>query len=298
MAVAITALDGIRYFGTEEQKKKYIPAGIRGEFRGSLAFTEPGTGSDPKQVTTTAKKEGEYFIINGVKRFITNAAYGGPIILFAKDLEVGNITAFCFDKLNAGYSLSTPWDTMGMRGSAIYDVFLDNVKVHQSCVMGERGKGFPILLGTVTHSKVDLCANFVGIMSAAYEAAVRYAKEKTHRDQPISKFPTIQVKIAQIAAKLESARLLTYKLAEVSEDHSNRNRLAAWVGMVKAFVGDVAVETTAMAMNVLSAYGVAAEYNVERFARDALIAPQIEGVSDMQRIIAAGYILNNNDNLV
>ena len=296
--VCVSFLEAIKNYGTEEQKQKYIPDGIAGKFRGSLAFTEPGTGSDPKQITTTARKEGEYYILNGTKRFITNAAYEGPIILFARDTETQNITAFAFDKLGEGYSLSTPWETVGMKGSAIYDVFLDNVKIHESCIVGQPGGGFPILLGTVAHSKVALCATFVGSMAASYELAVKYAKEKMHRDKPISKFQAIQIKIAQIAAKLEACRLMTLKLAEESDDRSNLERMKAWVGMVKAFVSDTSVETNLLCMNVLGAYGVTTEYKVESYLRDSLIAPHIEGVSDLQRIIAGNYILNHEDNLV
>jgi len=299
LLVCVSFLEAVKNYGTKEQIEKYVPAGIQGDFRGSLAFTEPGTGSDPKQIQTTAKKDGEYYVLNGTKRFITNATYEGPILLFARDSETQSITAFVFDKLGEGYSTSTPWDAVGMRGSAIYDVFLDNVRVHESCILGRPGDGFPILLGTVAHSKVALCATFVGTMAACYELAVKYAKEKMHRDKSIGlKFPSIQLKIAQIAAKLESARLLTRRLAEESDDRSNIEHMKAWVGMVKAYVSDISVETNLLAMNVLGAYGVTDEYRVERFLRDSLIAPHIEGVSDLQRIIAGSYILGTDDPLV
>ncbi len=298
LLVCISFLQAVLYFGNDAQKEKYLADGIAGKFRGSLAFTEPGTGSDPKQVTTTARKEGEYYYLNGTKRFITNASYDGPILLFAKDSETNNITAFLFDKKAEGYSLSTPWDTVGMRGSAIYDVFLDNVKVHESCVIGTPGKGFPILLGTVAYSKISLCATFVGTMAASYELAVKYAKEKTHRDSTIAKFQTIQVKIARIAAMVESARLMTMRLAEEGDSRENLDHLKAWVGMVKAYVSDLSVESNLLCMNILGAYGVTEEYHVERFLRDSLIAPHIEGVSDLQRVIAGSYILGTDDNLV
>lgn len=298
LLVCISFLESIKNYGTEEQKQKYLPSGIEGKFRGSLAFTEPGTGSDPKQVTTTAEKDGEYYILNGTKRFITNAAYEGPILLFARDSVSNNITAFVFDKLCEGYSISTPWETVGMKGSAIYDVFLDNVRVHKSCVLGELGGGFPILLGTVAHSKVALCATFVGTMAASYDLAVKYCKEKTHRDSTISKFQAIQIKIAKIAAMVESARLLTMRLAEESDSRTNIEHLKAWVGMTKAYVSDLSVECNLACMNVLGAYGVTTEYHVERFLRDSLIAPHIEGVSDLQRVIAGSYILSHDDNLV
>lgn len=297
--VCITLLEAIKNYGTEEQKDMFLERGIAGEFRGSLAFTEPGTGSDPAQVVTTAKRDGEYFYLNGTKRFITNAAYDGPILLFARDKEVGGITAFVADKKTEGYSLSQPWDCVGMQGSAIYDVFLDNVKVHESRILGKRGEGFNILLGTVAHSKVALCATFVGCMAASYELAVRYALEKMHRDKPIGiKFPSISIKLAKIAGMVESCRLLTLALAEKSDDRSDLDYMKAWVGMTKAHVSDTAVECVMLCMNVLGAYGVTKEYQVERYMRDAMIAPHIEGVSDLQRVIAGGYIVRNGKLLI
>jgi len=296
--VCVSFLEAVKNYGTKEQIEKYLPDGIEGKFRGSLAFTEPGTGSDPKQITTTARREGEFYYLSGTKRFITNASYEGPILLFAKDSETNSITAFVFDKLGEGYSTSTPWDTVGMKGSAIYDVFLDNVRVHESCVLGQPGGGFPILLGTVAHSKVALCATFVGTMAASYELAVRYAKEKKHRDSSIAKFQAIQIKVARIAAMVESARLLTLRLAEESDSRADIEHLKAWVGMTKAYVSDLSVECNLLCMNVLGAYGVTSEYQVERFLRDSLIAPHIEGVSDLQRVIAGSYILTHDDNLV
>jgi len=297
--VSISFLESVKNYGTEEQKQKYIPAGIAGEFRGAFAFTEPDTGSDPKQIKTIAKKEGEYYILNGVKRFITNPQYNGPIIIFAKDEGTTNsITAFLVDKGCEGYSLSTAWELVCVHGSQVYDVFLDNVKVHESCILGKHGDGFEILQGTVAHSKVLICANYVGVMATAYEAAVRYAKEKTHRGASIAKFQAIQLKIAQIAGRLQACRLMTMNLAEESDDHEKINRLKAWVGMTKAFVGDETVQVCLLCMNVLGPYGLAKEYQVERNMRDALLMPHVEGVSDMQRVIAASYILYGNDNLV
>jgi alkylation response protein AidB-like acyl-CoA dehydrogenase len=297
--VSITFMEIIKNYGSQEQKDAYIADGIAGKYRGAFAFTEPDTGSDPKQVKTTAKKEGEYYILNGVKRFITNAKYDGPIVIFAKDVgSEGSITAFIVDKNCEGYTLSTPWDLICMHGSPVYDIFLDNVKIHESRLLGRHGQGFEILQGTVSHSKTLICATFVGVMAAAYEAAVKYAKEKTHRGASIGKFQAIQLKIARIAARVETCRLLTLRLAEESDDRSKFEHLNAWVGMVKAHVSDESVEVCTLCMNVLGPYGLAKEYNVERNLRDALLAPHVEGVSDMQRVIAGSYILFHDDNLV
>jgi alkylation response protein AidB-like acyl-CoA dehydrogenase len=298
LLVSATCLEAVRHYGNGGQKEKYLKAGINGESRGSLAFTEPGTGSDPRQILTAYRKEGEEFVLNGVKRFITNAAYQGPILLFAKSEETQMLSAFIFEKFLPGYSLSTPWDTIGCRGSAIYDIFLDDVRIPADALLGKEADGHKILTGTVAHSKVALCATFVGNMAAGYEAAVKYAKEKMHRNAPIAKFQSIQLKIATIAGMVESARLMTYKLAEESEDRSNIERMKAWVGLTKAYVSDIAVECNSMVMKVLGPYGVTEEFLVEKYMRDALIAPNVEGVSDMQRVIAAGYILNSDDFLI
>lgn len=297
--VSATFLETINNYGTQKQKQNYIPKGIAGEYRGAFAFTEPDTGSDPKQIKTIAKKDGDYYVLNGVKRFITNPQYDGPIIIFAKDEGTeGSITAFIVEKGCEGYSLSTPWDLICMHGSPVYDIFLDNVRIHKSCILGNHGDGFDILQGTVAHSKVLICANYVGVMASAYEAAVKYAKEKTHRGTSIGKFQATQLKIAQIAARLQACRLLTMHLAEESDDHDNINHLKAWVGMTKAHVSDESVEVCMLCMNVLGPYGLATEYKVERNVRDAMLAPHVEGVSDMQRIIAGSYILFNDDNLI
>ncbi len=299
LLVCATFIETVKNYGTEEQKQKYIQAGIEGKYRGAFAFTEPGTGSDPKQIKTTFRKEGDHYVLNGVKRFITNAQYEGPILIFARDENSdSSITGFIFDKFCEGYSISNPWDLVCTHGSPVYDVFMDNVVVPESGVFGKHGDGFEILQGTVAHSKVLICANFVGSMAASYAAAVTYAKEKMHRNQSIAKFQAIQLKIARIAARVEACRLLTMRLAEESDDHEHLAHLKAWVGMVKAHVSDEAFEVNKMCLDVLGPYGLSEEYKVERNLRDSLLASNVEGVSDMQRVICGSYILYSNDNLI
>jgi len=293
LSTTILFMESILIFGTETQKQKYIPAGIQGKYRSSFAFTEPGTGSDPKQLTTTYRIENGHYVLNGTKRFITSAGYPGPICVFAKNSETGEVTGFLFDKFCEGYSLSTPWDTIGFRGSPVYDVFLDNVKVpvDDENILGGIGNGFNTLIGTVAYSKMGLAATTLGTLAAAYDAAVKYAKEKIHRDKPISKFQAIQLKIAQIAAIYESCRLLVYQLGDQANDRSDPQRFISSVGMVKSHVSDMVVQGNLLAMAVLGPYGVTAEYHVERYLRDSLIGPIVEGVSDIQRILAARDIL-------
>jgi alkylation response protein AidB-like acyl-CoA dehydrogenase len=293
LSATILFMESMLLFGTEAQKKKYIPEGIDGEWRSSFAFTEPGTGSDPKQIMTTYKKEGDHFVLNGVKRFITNAGYEGPICVFAKDANTGEVTGFLFEKFCDGYSISTPWETVGFRGSPVYDVFLDDVVVKDDPenIFGGFGNGFQTLLGTVAYSKMGLVAMTLGTLAASYDAAVRYANEKLHRGKPIAKFQAIQLKIAQIAAIYESCRLMVYELGAQANDRSNLERFISNVGLVKAHVSDAVVQGNLLAMQVLGPYGVCAEYKVERYLRDSLIGPIVEGVSDIQRVLAARNIL-------
>lgn len=277
--------EAINMFGTEEQKEQFIPKHIAGDSCGSFAFTEPGTGSDPKQLTSTYREEGDFYILNGTKRFITNAGYEGMVLVFAKDEKTGDLSAFAFDKFCEGYSLSNAWEMMGYIGSPVYDIFMDNIRVPKANLIGGVGNGFKVLKNLIAFSKLGLSASYVGNMERAYELAVKYAKEKIHRDKAISKFPTIQTRIADIAAKCEASKYLVYHLAEMSDDISKRDAVLAQSALVKAYVSDTSVDVCHSALAVMGAYGPAKEYEVERCMRDAAQSTQIEGVVDMQRII-------------
>lgn len=292
LTVTMLPLETINMYGTQAQKEKYLRPGLQGAFKGSFAFTEAGTGSDPKQLTTTAvKTEAGTYKISGTKRFISNAGYPGPMVLFAREAETEACTAFLIQKQCKGYSLSTPWEKVGLQGSPVYDVFLDEVEVTEEDVLGEHGKGFDLLLGATAYGKLSFTAVFTGSMGGAYELAVRYAREKQHRGKPIAKFPTIQSKIAQIAANVLSAQLMLYKAAEDADTMDDLRQLQCSTALVKGYVADLAVATNVLSLNVLASYGVTKEYKVERFVRDSLIAPNIEGSADIQRLIAGGHIL-------
>lgn len=291
LSVHTTGLDVIAIFGNKEQKEKYIPLGCSGKSKSSFAFTEPGTGSDPKQLTTIATREGDYYVINGVKRFITNAGYEGPMVIFCKDSDTGDCSAYILDKFNEGYSLSKPWEKIGAHGSPVFDVYLKDVKVPAANLLGKPGQGFSILLLGIAMGKVGTSTIALGGMLAAYEEAVKYAKEKLHRGKPIAKFQAIQLKIAHIAAKYQSVRWMCYRLGTLANDIKDAAQFQAEVALVKGYASDTAVEVAKLAMDVHASYGVTKDYPVERIYRDAIIAPQIEGVSDMQRIIFASSVL-------
>ncbi len=285
------ALGAIDKFGTEEQKQKWMPSACKGDTIAAFAFTEPGTGSDPKQITTTAVKDGDYYIINGTKRFISNGAFPGPIVLFAKDSVSGKPTGFIIDKLCEGYSVSKPWEKIGMHGGSLLDIYLKDVRVPLDNVLGEAGNGYPILQFGISFGKIGVSSTFLGGMLAAFEESVKYAKEKTHRGEPIAKFQAIQLRIADIAAKYEASRWLAYRLGCLGNEPGNPMVFAKEAALTKTFICETYVDVARIAVDIHGSYGIMADYKVSRLYRDAIMGPQIEGVSDMQKIITAGVIL-------
>ena len=291
ITTTLAGLEIIRKHGTQAQKDQYIADGVAGLAVAGMAFTEAGTGSDPKQLTTTAAEDGDFVVLNGVKRFITNAAFPGPQVIFAKDVDTGLCSAYLIDKFCEGYSLSTPWEKIGTKGSPVYDVFLDNVRVPKSSLLGERGQGFAILLSESSVGKMAHGAACLGMMETCRDLAIKYAKEKLHRGKPITKFQAIQLKIAKICEKVESVKWMLYRCAQLADESTQSEEFKAYAAMMKAYAADTAPEVALMAMNVMGAYGPMREYSVERFLRDAVMEPHVEVASDVQRIIAANYYI-------
>ena len=183
LAAHTLGLGAISVFGTEEQKKKFMFPACKGKHIVSFAFTEPGTGSDPKQITSNAVKQGDFYILNGTKRFISNANYPGAMVVFAREMESGEVTAFILEKWAEGYSLSEPWDKIGMLGGQLLDVYLKDVKVPAENLLGKIGQGFPILLMGIALGKIGTSTAALGGTLAALEEASKYAREKNHRGQ-------------------------------------------------------------------------------------------------------------------
>jgi alkylation response protein AidB-like acyl-CoA dehydrogenase len=293
MAAHTLGLGAISGFGTEEQKKKYMIPGCKGKHIVSFAFTEPGTGSDPKQITTTAVKQGDSYILNGTKRFISNANFPGAMVVFARETESGEVTAFILDKWAEGYSISEPWEKIGMHGGQLLDVYMKDVKVPADNLLGKIGQGFPILLLGIALGKIGTSTAALGGTLAALEEASKYAREKTHRGQPIAKFQAIQLKIADLAIKYETARWLCYRLGCLANDIKDPGKFATEAALVKAYCGDNVVDAARIAVDVHGSYGLMRDYTIERVYRDAIIGPEIEGVADMQKMIVAASILRS-----
>lgn len=284
-------LGAISVFGTEEQKKKYMPKACRGEHIVSFAFTEPGTGSDPKQIASTAEKQGDYYILNGTKRFISNANYPGPIVVFAKETEGGKVTAFIVDKFCEGYSISEPWEKIGMHGGSLLDVYMKDVKVPAENLLGQPGMGYAILQMGISYGKVGVSSTALGGLLASLQEAVKYAKEKTHRDEPIGKFPSIKINIADIAEKYEAAKWLVYRLGFLADTMKDPMQFAKEAALAKDFVCEEMINVSRLCMNVHGSYGLMKDYKAERIYRDSIMGSQVEGVSDMQKMIIAGVTL-------
>lgn len=296
IAIAISVnclgLGAIDKFGTEEQKKKYMPLSCKGKEMASFAFTEPGTGSDPKQITTNAVKKGDQYIINGSKRFITNADYKGPMVLFATDSESGKPTAFIVEKFCPGYSVSKPWDKIGYHGGALLDVYFKDVAVPAENVLGKAGGGFPVLTYGIAFGKVGISSTALGGILSAYEESVKYAKLRTHRGEPIAKFQSIQLRIADLAMKYEACRWLTYRLGCLANDAKDQAVFAKEAALTKTFVCETFADAARTAIDIHGSYGLMHDYKVSRLYRDAIMGPQVEGVADMQKMIVAGVVLN------
>jgi len=284
-------LGAICAYGTKEQKEKYMEPGLTGELLASFAFTEPGTGSDPRQITTMAIREGDSYVINGTKRFISNANFHGPIVVFARESESDEVTAFIVDKFCAGYSISEAWDKIGLKGNRIVDVYLKNVRIPAENMLGKVGRGFNILLSGIAYGKIGISSTYLGITLRAYEEAVKYAMEKKHRGQSIAKFQAMQLRVGELAIKLEAARWLTYRLGCLANNVKDPMTFAREAALTKSFVCENAVDVTRVAVDIHGSYGVMSDYKVQSLYRDAIIGPQIEGVGDMQKMIVAGTIL-------
>jgi alkylation response protein AidB-like acyl-CoA dehydrogenase len=291
LSVNTLGLSAINALGTPEQKNQFLPPCCRGEKIASFAFTEPGTGSDPKQITTTAVKDGDSYILNGTKRFISCADMEGPIVIFAKDDETNFPTGFITEKFCPGYSVSEPWHKIGMRGGTMTDVYLKDVRVPAGSMLGPKGQGYWVLQAGIAFGKVGVSSGALGGMQAALDLCVKYAKEKQHRDKTIAKFQGVQMTIAKIAEKTEAARWLCYRLGYLAETQKDLRLFAKEAALTKSFVTEAAVDVSRLAIAVHGSYGLMHDYAVERIYRDMIIGEQVEGVADLQRVITASILL-------
>jgi len=279
-------------FGTEEQKRRYLPELLTGDAVGSFAFTEPDTGTDPRALRTTAVREGDEWVINGEKIFITNSTLPGYIAVFCKDVEMdGKTTTILIPKDAEGYSTGKFVSKMGMHGMEVADVLLTNVRVpYENTIGGEegRGNGFRILTTEISLGKLGISAQCVGMAQAALDESVKYAKGREQQGKPIARFQTIQWMIGEMSSEVAAARYLTYATAWAKSEGRN---ILTDSARTRLFASQVAHRAASSAMQIHGAFSYTTEYKVERLFRDMKLAEIYEGVNEIQRVIAASELL-------
>lgn len=284
---AHTSLAGwpIFTFGTEAQKQKYLKPMAKGEKIGAYCLTEPASGSDAGAMTTTARLDGDDYLLNGSKIFITNGGIADTYIVFAltasEDKHRGT-TAFIVEADFPGFSVGKKEKKLGIRSSPTTEVILENCKVPKENVLGEVGKGFKIAMMTLDGGRNGIAAQAVGIAQGAFDAAVAYAKERKQFGKPIAAHQGISFKIADMATSIEAARLLTYQAAWLESNGFPYGKESA---MSKLFAGDTAMKVTTEAVQIFGGYGYTKDYPVERYMRDAKITQIYEGTQEIQRLV-------------
>ena len=283
----------VQLAGSEELKKHYLGKLAAGEGGFSYCLSEPDAGSDAGAMKTRAVREGEEWVLNGVKRWITNAEESEfYTVLAVTDPEKqtrGGITAFVVEKSDAGVSFGAPEKKLGIKGSPTREVYLDHVRIPADRVIGEVGEGFSIAMRTLDHTRVTIAAQAVGVAQGALDFALAYAKERQQFGQPIAEFQGLQFLLADMGMKVEAARQLTYSAAGRSE--RGDDDLTFFGAAAKCFASDVAMEVTTHAVQVLGGYGYTRDYPVERMMRDAKVTQIYEGTNQVQRIVIARQLL-------
>jgi butyryl-CoA dehydrogenase len=278
-------------FGSESQKIKFLVPLADGTHIGCFAVTEPAAGTDASSMQTTAKREGDFFILNGTKIFITNAGKSKTALIFAmtdKEKGVKGITSFIVDTSSKGFVIGKIEDKMGIRGSQQAQIFFENLAVPAENMLGKEGEGFKIAMSAIDCGRIGISAQAVGIAQAALDDSVKYAKERFQFGKPIGDFQAIQWKIAEMVTLTNAARLMTLRAAW-KKDKGERFTMDA--SMAKLFASDVVMRVTREAVQVHGGHGYIKGSNVERFFRDAKITELYEGTSEVQKIVISREML-------
>lgn len=278
----------IAHFGSEEIKRKYIQPLCDGTAYSSIQFTEEETGSDPEALITTATPDGDSYVINGMKRFSSFGARNGYAVLYTKD-DNGECTAFVVEKNTKGYTTPKVWELMGGGGMEAADVYFDNMRVPKVNLLGEKGKGFEVLLYWIASEKIEQCAACVGIAQAALDEAIKYAKSRMARGKPISAMQGVRWMLAEMQARIEAARWLTYRVAFLQDQESPDWMTEA--AAVKLFVVPATLEVTEMARRIHGAYGYTKEFKIERLYRAIAGASGVATTLEINRSIVGASLV-------
>jgi len=281
----------ILQFASEEQKRKYLPKLASGEWIGAWGLTEPNTGSDAGNMKTVAKKDGDHYILNGAKNFITHGKSGKVAVVIARTGKIGDshaMTAFIIEKGTPGFSAGKKENKLGMRASETTELIFADCRVHKSQVIGHEGEGFVQSLKVLDGGRISIAALSLGIAQGAFEAALRYSKERHQFNQPISSFQGISFKLAEMATKIEAASLLTYRAADLKNKGKSVNRESA---MAKLYASEIAVEIATEGVQIFGGYGYTKDYPAEKYYRDAKLCTIGEGTSEIQKMVISRAIL-------
>lgn len=283
--------DPIYRFGTEEQKQKYLPDLLSGKKIGAFSLTEPGAGSDAGATKTTAKLEGDKWLLNGSKIFATNGKEAEVFILLAStepEKKTKGVTGFIVDSNAPGYSIGKLEKKLGIRGSSTAEIILDNVELPKEAMIGELNRGFPMAMVTLDGGRLGIAAQALGIARASIEDATKYALERHQFNQPIAKFQAIQWMLADMQTQYEAAWLLTWRASKLKDDGKNYSKEAA---MAKLHASETAMFCANKAIQIHGGYGYTEDFSVERYYRDAKITELYEGTSEIQRLVIARSML-------
>lgn len=278
-------------FGNEEQKKKWIPKLATGEHIGAWGLTEHGTGSDAGGMYTTAVKEGDYWIVNGAKNFITHAVSGDISVVIVRTGEKGDskgMTAFVFEKGMQGFTSGKKENKLGMRASETAELIFDNCRIPDANRLGEVGDGFVQSMKILDGGRISIGALSLGISKGAYEAALKYSKERHQFGKPISEFQGIAFKLADMATEIEASELLLHKAAFLKNKNRNMTTLGA---MSKMYASEVCVRVSNEAVQIHGGYGYTKDYPVEKFYRDSKLCTIGEGTTEIQKLVISRNIL-------
>lgn len=280
----------ILYFGTEEQKKKYVPKLAAGEYLGAFCLTEPSAGSDAASLKTRAVKKDGHYVLNGSKVFITNGGEADVYIVFAStNPEAGTkgVSAFIVEKDTPGFIVGKDEHKMGLYGSRTVQLTFEDMKVPAENLLGQEGEGFKIAMSNLDSGRIGIAAQALGIAEAALEAAADYAKERVQFGKPIAAQQGVGFKLADMATSVEAAKLLIYRAAQL---RSEGQKCGLEASMAKLFTSRTAVEVTTEAIQVFGGYGYTKDYPVERYFRDAKVTEIYEGTSEIQKIVISKHL--------
>lgn len=283
----------ILMFGNEEQKQKYLPRLASGESLGAWGLTEPNTGSDAGRMRCVAVKDGDHYVLNGSKNFITHGKSGDIAVVIARTgelLDSHGMTAFVVERGTPGFTAGKKENKLGMRASETAEMIFDNCRIHESQVLGEVGEGFIQSMKILDGGRISIAALSLGIAKGAYQAALQYAKEREQFGQSISKFQAISFKLADMATEIEASELLTRKAGDLKDAHEPVTKISA---MAKYYASETAVKVSTEGVQIFGGYGFTKDFPAEKYYRDAKLCTIGEGTSEIQKLVISRHLLRD-----